>query len=49
MAKSFYAYQTRDPQAVIDWTEIASNFNNVLQEESRVRTEKKKAIDENTR
>mgnify|MGYP003646803824 CR=1 FL=1 len=49
MAKSYFAYQTRDPQAEVDWTEIASNFNNVLLEEARVRTEKKKAIDDNTR
>jgi hypothetical protein len=49
MAKTYFGYQERDPQAQVDWTEIASNFSNVLNEEVRVREQKKKAIDDSTR
>lgn len=48
MAKTYFGYQERDPQAQVDWTEIASNFSNVLNEEVRVREQKKKAIDDST-
>lgn len=49
MAKTYFGYQERDPQAQVDWTEITSNFSNVLNEEVRVREQKKKAIDDSTR
>lgn len=49
MAKTYFNYQPRDPQAQINWAEAASNLGNVFKEEARVREEKKAAIDEATR
>ena len=49
MAKTYFNYQPRDPQAQINWAEAASNLGNVFKEEARVREEKKAAIDESTR
>ena len=49
MAKTYFNYQPRDPQAQINWAEAASNLGNVIKEEARVREEKKAAIDEATR
>ena len=49
MAKTYFNYQPRDPQAQINWAEAANNLGNTFKEEARVRTEKKAAIDEATR
>ena len=49
MAKTYFNYQPRDPQAQINWAEAASNLGNVFKEEARVREEKKAAIDRDTR
>jgi len=49
MAKIYFNYQPRDPQAQINWAEAASNLGNVFKEEARVREEKKAAIDKDTR
>ena len=44
-----YGYQEREPSLQVNWAEVGSNINAVLKEESRVREEKKAAIDEATR
>jgi hypothetical protein len=46
---TYYKYQERDPSSEINWAEVGANFSGMLQEESRVRTEKKQAIDDATR
>jgi len=46
---TYYKYQERDPSSEINWAEVGANFSGMLQEESRVRTEKKQAIDDSTR
>ena len=45
----YYDYQKRDPNAQVNWAEVGSNFSNMLNEEARVRKEKKAAIDEASR
>ena len=45
----YYDYQKRDPNAQINWAEVGSNFSKMLNEEVRVREEKKAAIDEASR
>ena len=45
----YYDYQERDPNAQINWAEVGSNFSKMLNEEVRVREEKKAAIDEASR
>jgi len=44
-----YKYVERKVEDQINWAEVGKNFSNVLQEEVRVRGEKKKAIDEASR
>ena len=44
-----YKYVERKAEDNINWAEVGSNVNNMLNEEMRVRTEKKSAIDEATR
>jgi hypothetical protein len=45
----YYDYQKRDPNAQVNWAEVGANFSNMLNEEVRVRKEKKAAIDEASR
>ena len=45
----YYDYQKRDPNAQVNWAEVGANFSNMLNEEVRVREEKKAAIDEASR
>jgi hypothetical protein len=44
-----YKYVEREAENQINWAEVGSNFSNMLNEEARVREEKKAAIDEATR
>lgn len=44
-----YKYVERKAEDNINWAEVGKNFSNMLQEEVRVREEKKKAIDDATR
>ena len=44
-----YKYVEREAENQINWAEVGSNFSNMLNEEARVREEKKSAIDEATR
>jgi len=44
-----YKYVERKVEDQINWAEVGKNFSNVLQEEVRVRQEKKAAIDEASR
>ena len=44
-----YKYVERKVEDQINWAEVGRNFSNVLQEEVRVRGEKKKAIDDASR
>jgi hypothetical protein len=44
-----YKYVERKVEDQINWAEVGKNFSNVLQEEVRVRGEKKKAIDDASR
>jgi hypothetical protein len=44
-----YKYVERKAEDNINWAEVGKNFSNMLQEEVRVREEKKKAIDNATR
>jgi len=44
-----YKYVEREADNQINWAEVGSNFSNMLNEEARVREEKKAAIDEATR
>jgi len=47
---SSYGYVKREVQDMqINWAEVGQNFRNVLDEESRVRQDKKDAIDKDTR
>ncbi len=49
MADTFYGFVERDATNFVNWAEVGRNFVNVIEEEGRVRQEKKAAIDENTR
>lgn len=44
-----YKYVEREAENQINWAEVGSNFSNMLNEEARVREEKKAAIDDATR
>ena len=44
-----YKYVEREATDNINWAEVGANFSGMLQEEMRVRQEKKDAIDESTR
>jgi hypothetical protein len=44
-----YKYVEREAENQINWAEVGSNFSNMLNEEARVREDKKAAIDEATR
>ena len=44
-----YKYVERKAEDNINWAEVGKNFSNMLQEEVRVREEKKASIDEATR
>ncbi len=45
-----YKYVERDAQDTqINWAEVGANFSGMLQEENRVREEKKDALDEQAR
>jgi len=47
---SSYGYVKREVQDMqINWAEVGQNFRNVLDEEARVRQDKKDAIDKDTR
>lgn len=46
---TYYKHQERDPSSEINWAEVGANFSGMLQEEARVRTDKKQAIDDATR
>ena len=46
MAKTYYKSQPTAPQTQINWAEISSNVSGMLNEEVRVREEKRGAIDE---
>lgn len=46
---SYYKYAERDASAEVNWAEIGKNLTQTLQDESRVREEKKAAIDAATR
>ena len=43
-----YKYVEREATDNINWAEVGANFSGMLQEEMRVRQEKKDAIDEST-
>jgi hypothetical protein len=49
MAKTYYKSQPTAPQTQINWAEISSNVSGMLNEEVRVREEKRGAIDEASR
>jgi hypothetical protein len=49
MADTFYGYVERDVDSQINWAEIGKNLTDTLNEEVRVREEKKAAIDKATR
>lgn len=49
MANTYYGFVERDASNFVNWAEVGRNFVNVIEEEGRVRQEKKAAIDENTR
>lgn len=46
---SYYKYAERDASAQVNWAEIGKNLTQTLQDEVKVREEKKAAIDEATR
>ena len=46
---TYYDYQAGNPNSAVNWAEVGANFSNILQEEVRVREEKKAAIDEASR
>ena len=49
MAKSYYKYQPHAAETQVNWAEISGNFSKILQEEVRVREEKRGAIDKASR
>ena len=49
MAGTFYKYAERNVDTQINWAEVGKNVVDMLQEENRIREEKKAAIDEATR
>jgi len=44
-----YKYVERDASSYVNWAEIGKNMSDMLQEENRIREEKKAAIDEDSR
>lgn len=46
---TYYKYADRSASSQVNWAEIGKNLTDTLQEESRIREEKKAAIDEATR
>ena len=49
MAKTYFKAQPTAAQTQINWSQVGKNFSDMLAEESRVREEKKAAIDEASR
>jgi len=49
MAGTFYKYAERNVDTQINWAEVGKNVVDMLQEENRIREEKKAAIDEASR
>jgi len=49
MAGTFYKYAERNVDTQINWAEVGKNVVDMLQEENRIREEKKEAIDEASR
>jgi hypothetical protein len=49
MANTYYGFVERDASNFVNWAEVGRDFVNVIEEEGKVRQEKKAAIDENTR
>tara|TARA_R110000803_G_scaffold7099_4_gene22912 strand:+ start:1848 stop:3941 length:2094 start_codon:yes stop_codon:yes gene_type:complete len=45
MAKNFYGFVERSAESQINWNEVGRQMSDVVNEEARVRTEKKAAID----
>lgn len=46
MAKTFYKYAERSAESQINWNEVGRQMSDVVNEESRIRQEKKAAIDD---
>ena len=49
MARTYFKAQPTAAETQIDWAEVGKNFSDMLNEEARVREEKKAAIDEASR
>ena len=47
MAKTFYKYAERSAESQINWNEVGRQMSDVVNEEARIRQEKKAAIDDN--
>ena len=45
MAKTFYKFAERSAESQINWNEVGRQLSDVVNEEARVRQEKKAAID----
>ena len=46
---TYYKYAERSADSTINWAEVGKNMTDMLQEETRIREEKKSAIDKSTR
>ena len=46
---TYYKYAERSADSTINWAEVGQNMTDMLQEEARIREEKKAAIDEESR
>lgn len=46
---NYYKYADRDASSQINWAEVGKNMSDMLKEETRIRDEKKAAIDERSR
>ena len=46
---SYYGYAEREADSQIDWSAVGKQFVDVLQDEAKIRAEKKQAIDDASR